>query len=124
MLSLVSRVFVHDAPDIDRVIEEVIKSALRELHSMDSVPGLGRPIFSFETQFVDSLTELLHRLHLKIGTKDCLDCLCFPGIDHELPIYNIVSKRWNTTHPDTLFLRSGDLIPNALSGYFALELGE
>ena len=60
----------------------------------------------------------------EITPHDVADCLGLFGHDDELAILDVVAERQWTTHPHTASLRCGDLVANALSGNFALELGK
>src|SRR5580693_7741412 len=42
----------------------------------------------------------------------------------ERPVLDPISERNDTSHPDALPLRGGDLVPDSLTSDLALELGE
>jgi hypothetical protein len=52
------------------------------------------------------------------------DPLCFGLLYHQLAILDHVAERDAAAHPHALAPRGGKLVPDALSGHLALELGK
>src|ERR1700676_4281843 len=60
----------------------------------------------------------------QIAAEDSHYLLCLRLIDLEAAINHVVAKWDQTTHPHSLLLGSGDLVPDPFAGHLALELGE
>ncbi len=70
---------------------------------------------------------MLHPAHvavLEIKPEDGAHGLGFCLVDDQRAVVGLVAERHEAAHPHALLLRGGDLVPDALAGDLALELGE
>src|SRR5882724_11930800 len=75
-----------------------------------------------------SLAQIGHQqveaAELEIGAEDDANPLGLGHIDGDLSILGVIAERRHAADPKTLALGSRNLVPDALGGDLALELGE
>ena len=64
------------------------------------------------------------RAEIEVALENKAHCRRLGLVDQQLAILDAVAERHHSTHPDALLLGGGDLVPDALAGDLALELGE
>src|SRR2546428_136600 len=86
--------------------------------------GVEGPYLGGDAQLAQVGHEEIEAAELEVAAEDGSDRLCFRPIDRNPAILRVIAERCHAADPETLALGGGGLVPVALGGDLALELGK
>src|SRR5260221_11687511 len=104
--------------------EQMGERSARERDAAYGLPGLERPYLGDDAPLAQVGHEKIEAAELEVAAEDGSDRLCFRLIDRNPAILRVIAERCHAADPETLALGGGDLVPDALGGDLALELGK
>src|SRR5437667_4202176 len=96
----------------------------RERDAAYGLPGLERPHVGDDASLSQFGHEQIEAAELEVAAEDGSDRLCFRLTDRNPAILRVIAERCHAADPEALALGGGDLVPDALGGVLALELGK
>src|SRR5712671_4496745 len=95
-----------------------------ERNAADPLPQLQRSHLGDDPPFAQVGHEQIEAAELEIAAEDSADPLGLGLIDGDLSILGVIAERRHAADPNSLALRSRNLVPDALGGDLPLELSK
>src|SRR6266446_3644730 len=124
LLALEDLTLKQHVSDIEAIAEQMGERSARERDAAYGLPGLERPHLGDDAPLAQVGHEQIEAAELEVAAEDGSDRLCFRLIDRNPAILRVIAERCHAADPETLALGGGDLVPDALGGDLALELGK
>ena len=124
LLALEDLTLKRHVSDIEAIAKQMGERSARERDAAYGVPDLKRPHLGDDAPHAQVGHEQIEAAELEIAAEDGSDRLCFRLIDGNPAILRVIAERCHAADPETLALGGGDLVPDALGGDLALELGK
>jgi len=110
--------------EIDPIAEDLVQSAPRVYCSSRLPVCAANSNLASDSSLVEVRLQLSDTAKFKIQLEDLANLLGLSFIDEQPALFQVITE-WNlATHPHAFSFRSGDLVPNALTGDFPFKLGE
>ena len=110
--------------DVEPIAKQMGERTARERNAADGLSCLQRADLGDDAPFAQVGHQQVEAAELEIAAEDGPDPLGLGFIDGDLSILGVVAKRRHAADPEALAFGGGDLVPDALGGDLALELGK
>ena len=110
--------------DVEPVAKQMGERTAREGNAADGLSCLQGPHLGDDASFAQVRHQQVEAAKLEIAAEDGPDAVGLGFIDGDLSVLGVVAQRRHAADPKALALGGGDLVPDALGGDLALELGK
>src|SRR5271170_6530375 len=124
VLPWMAYLLVTNFAQVDRVRQQLVKSAARKLPAPRSHSVFRHPDFGDDLTALQIISQEPDGTEFEISLVDVFHCHGFGPIDYQPAIADVVAQWRYPAHPHSLALGGGDLVPDPLTRYFPLELRE
>ena len=124
MLAFVVSPLVGDLTDVMVVLEEGVERPARDGLSAGLVARGADAHLADDAGLIQMGLEYADGAEFQVLLENGANCLGLFGIDHQGAVFGVVAEWHVPTHPQAFLLGGGNLVANALSRDFPLELGE